>query len=302
MVKLWLLYLLWALPLLGTSSAAAQLLPIRNYTTREGLNGNSIYAVLRDSRGLLWVGTYNGVSWYDGSRFLQPAMNTPGGQIYVTNFMEDNEKNVWITSWYSGIYKYADGRFTNYLPDSAHIESSVNNTFALLELSRGHYVVATDRNVWLFDEFAGHHFTLLDSANASLDQQIGSLALTQKGDILIGYSQGVAWYQREQPGGHGSADSLLRPGDSRAGWAYAGMLWQDTEVNKILVRDDQCWLATAKGLYYYPRLSAARPAALHLSPSGPGLNPVAMPGQSSPLLLYPHAEVDNLFIDPDKNI
>ena len=50
------LYLISAIRVCG------QLLPIRDYTTREGLNANAVTAILRDSRGLLWVGTYNGVN------------------------------------------------------------------------------------------------------------------------------------------------------------------------------------------------------------------------------------------------
>ena len=59
-----------AFTMLPRSRPYAQLLPIRNYTTRQGLNTNSINAILRDSRGMLWVGTYNGPNLYDGARFL----------------------------------------------------------------------------------------------------------------------------------------------------------------------------------------------------------------------------------------
>src|SRR5579871_929916 len=96
-------------------AADGQLLPIRNYTMREGLNASSISALLRDSKGMLWVGTYNGVNLYDGQRFQQPQISTRSGQIYVTQFAEDRKGQIWAGSWYSGLYKYAGGVFTNYL-------------------------------------------------------------------------------------------------------------------------------------------------------------------------------------------
>src|SRR5882757_679168 len=194
-MKKWLPYLLS----LTTLPVSAQLLPIRNYTTREGLNTNSIGLLLRDSRGILWVGTYNGVNWYDGARFIQPEMHTRSGQIYVTNFLEDKDNKVWVTSWYSGMYKYDDGRFTNYLIDTIHLESQSNSMFDLLQLDPAHYLVATDRNAWIFSDSspgASYSFTLFDPANPDLNQQISTLAMTPQQDILIGYPRGVAWYRR----------------------------------------------------------------------------------------------------------
>src|SRR6185503_8376678 len=176
--------------LLLALTCPAQLLPIRNYTIKEGLSSNNIYAVLRDTRGILWVGANNGVSCYDGDRFFQPPMDTRTGQIYVTSFFEDHERNIWVTSWYNGLYRYKDGGFVNYLPDSAHLEAQANNTFDMVEWSPGQYIVATDKNVWLFDDTASGpdksssatrltspqpKFRLLDPSNHSLEQQIGTV-------------------------------------------------------------------------------------------------------------------------------
>ena len=38
----------------------------RNFTTKNGLAGNIVYSIARDSKGALWFGTNNGVSRYDG--------------------------------------------------------------------------------------------------------------------------------------------------------------------------------------------------------------------------------------------
>ncbi|HEY4060452.1 MAG TPA: two-component regulator propeller domain-containing protein [Puia sp.] len=301
------------LVLIFPTSARFQLLPIRNYTTREGLNTNSISAILRDSRGILWVGTYNGVNWYDGERFLQPPMHTRSGQIYVTNFLEDRNKDVWVTSWYSGLYKYANGRFTNYLVDTIHLESQANSAFDLLELDPDLFLVATDRNVWLFHQptdnpaatvpsgnpstthpdqktsntpaspgnpsTSSPPFTLFDPANRDLDLQINTLALTARHDILIGYQKGLAWYRRQGQG-----------------WTYAGMLWKDTGVSKIWLRGDQCWLASSNGLYCFPHLSALCSPGNPIPPSSPR-QPLP-----SPIPVYPGPQTDHIFIGKDSAI
>jgi ligand-binding sensor domain-containing protein len=129
--------------------ARAQVLPIRNYGIREGLNAGSISAVLRDSRGLLWVGTYNGVNLYDGSRFQQPTMRTRSGQILVNQFYEDRHQQMWIASWYSGLYRYANGVFSNWLPDSTNISAQANSVLHLTELPDGRMLCGTDHGAFI---------------------------------------------------------------------------------------------------------------------------------------------------------
>jgi ligand-binding sensor domain-containing protein len=47
----------------------AQQLPIKRYTTDDGLPHNSINKIVRDSRGFLWFCTGDGLSRFDGYTF-----------------------------------------------------------------------------------------------------------------------------------------------------------------------------------------------------------------------------------------
>ena len=72
-----------------------------HYTTEDGLPDNNSEAIFRDSDGYLWVGTYNGLSKYDGYRFqLYPSSDTINGIIGNTVFkiFEDNQHKIWIGS------------------------------------------------------------------------------------------------------------------------------------------------------------------------------------------------------------
>jgi ligand-binding sensor domain-containing protein/signal transduction histidine kinase len=219
--------LLFALP----QTTLGQVLPVRNYGTREGLNSGSINAVLRDSRGMLWVGTNNGVNLYDGSRFQQPVMNTRSGQIFVNEFCEDRHQQVWIGSWYSGLYKYADGVFSNYLPDTVNIGSQSNSILHLTELPDGQMLCGTDHNAYVFD---GMRFRLLDSANRKLDRQITATAGMANGNLLIGLSDGIAFYRKKG-----------------RGWELGCNFFMGEEINKLVIAGDRLWVATNRGLYYF---------------------------------------------------
>jgi ligand-binding sensor domain-containing protein len=49
--------------------ASGERLPIRAYTTADGLAHNRINKIVRDSRGFLWFATHDGLSRFDGYTF-----------------------------------------------------------------------------------------------------------------------------------------------------------------------------------------------------------------------------------------
>jgi hypothetical protein len=53
----------------GGQTLSAQRLPLRMYSSADGLAGDHIAALLADSRGFLWIGTTTGLSRFDGREF-----------------------------------------------------------------------------------------------------------------------------------------------------------------------------------------------------------------------------------------
>ncbi|MBL7713061.1 MAG: histidine kinase [Chitinophagaceae bacterium] len=72
------------------------------FTTRDGLPHNNILSALQDSYGLLWLGTYSGLSVYDGSSFktYKPFAGQEDNWIYaIETIYEDASGNLWIGTW-----------------------------------------------------------------------------------------------------------------------------------------------------------------------------------------------------------
>ncbi len=74
----------------------AERLPVKTYTTADGLQRDNVYRIRRDSRGFLWLCTSEGVSRFDGtvltnftaadglpSRFAEDVLETRSGTIYI---------------------------------------------------------------------------------------------------------------------------------------------------------------------------------------------------------------------------
>jgi ligand-binding sensor domain-containing protein/signal transduction histidine kinase len=66
--------------LAGTSPPGR--LPLRTYTTLDGLADDGVSSLLEDSRGYLWIATNAGVSRFDGSRFVN-SLEDSGGASQV---------------------------------------------------------------------------------------------------------------------------------------------------------------------------------------------------------------------------
>src|SRR6185436_7722664 len=52
------------------SDAIAERLPLRKYTTEDGLAHARVRRIVRDSRGFLWFCTVDGLSRFDGAEFV----------------------------------------------------------------------------------------------------------------------------------------------------------------------------------------------------------------------------------------
>src|SRR5262245_10867815 len=88
-----------------TSFARAERLPIKTYTTADGLVSNRISRIVRDSRGYLWFCTENGLSRFDGSRFINYTVEQGLPDDEVNDLLETRSGNYWIATG-NGLCRY----------------------------------------------------------------------------------------------------------------------------------------------------------------------------------------------------
>jgi ligand-binding sensor domain-containing protein len=78
--------------------AVAQRLPLRTYTSADGLAGDHITALLTDSRGFLWIGTATGLSRFDGREFRTYSLRDGLPDTAVNALLEDRDGTLWIAT------------------------------------------------------------------------------------------------------------------------------------------------------------------------------------------------------------
>lgn len=93
----------------GSLSSQPQNWNIRYYTAEDGLSSNHINCIIKDSRGMIWVGADNGLNRFDGYTFTQleyaPGQRHLVSTIKVLSIHEDNDSLLWIGTS-DGLFRY----------------------------------------------------------------------------------------------------------------------------------------------------------------------------------------------------
>src|SRR5499427_527835 len=87
-----------ALAVLLAPVVLAERLPIRTYSTADGLPHNVINKIVRDSRGFLWFCTAGGLSRFDGYTFTNYGTDQGLPNRAVTDFLETRKGEYWIAT------------------------------------------------------------------------------------------------------------------------------------------------------------------------------------------------------------
>ena len=90
-------------------------LPVKTYTTADGLGHNSIGRIVRDSRGFLWFCTFEGLSRFDGYAFTTYTIDDGLPSPVVNDLLETRDGEYWV----------ADGKRT--LPLQSQGEERAHN-------------------------------------------------------------------------------------------------------------------------------------------------------------------------------
>jgi sensor histidine kinase YesM len=88
--------------------------PSRHITVKEGLPDKSIYSILKDSNGILWLGTLNGLVSISGNKTqnFKTAQGLPHNSCW--QLVEDKYNNIWIGTFGGGLSCYNGKSFETF--------------------------------------------------------------------------------------------------------------------------------------------------------------------------------------------
>src|SRR5262245_17489365 len=96
-----------ALMAIAPPVARAERLPIRVYTSADGLPHDRISQIVRDSHGFLWFCTAaGGLSRFDGARFTTYSRAEDFPHHSINGILEDTDGTYWIATNGGGVYHF----------------------------------------------------------------------------------------------------------------------------------------------------------------------------------------------------
>lgn len=221
----------------------AEQLPVRRYTTADGLAGNRVQSILSDSHGFLWIGTSEGLSRFDGSSFTNftPAQGLPSSN--VNQIIESRSGAYWIATS-GGAVRFDPARAGSRRRFTTYTVATGGATAVLEERSGA---------IWCGSFCGLYRMWKGDSSFRPVD--IG-MPLEAGGDgaivsALLEDSQGTLWV-----GAGGSLYRRTPDGRARRYTAREGLPADFGFVEALLEdREGRIWIGTRKGICR----TAARP-------------------------------------------
>lgn len=167
---------------------------VENYGLDEGLSSSTIFSIVQDSTGFIWIGTSAGLDRFDGVNFNSytniPHDSTSLSANLVQHVLVDVKNRLWISTREGlNLYNREKDNFKNYLhnPDDP---SSIQNDdiWHAYEDSKGFIWLCTRRNGLIKFNPENENFTLF-AHDESDSTSISSIRVTD----VIEDNTGVIW-------------------------------------------------------------------------------------------------------------
>lgn len=129
--------------LLLANALFAQKYPSKNFSTLEGLSSNSIQSVFKDSRGILWVGTDNGLAKIVNNEIENFYEKDGLAYNNCWDIKEDQNQNLWFGSYGGGLTFYNGKNFKIFNTKNGLIHDLVRKLF----IYKNYIYVATHNGI-----------------------------------------------------------------------------------------------------------------------------------------------------------
>lgn len=156
------------------------------FSVKDGLCSNEVNTVLVDNAGKIWLGTQQGVCYYDGKSFInfplpEPELNvdllsksvlSSASNKMVQSIFQDRAGNLWFGIWgdpgHAGAYCYDGKTFTHFFPETP-LQGIVEDREGGIWLNSQRYDGKT------FTDFSGRKDVLKEGVFCSLKDRDGNV-------------------------------------------------------------------------------------------------------------------------------
>lgn len=245
--------------------AKAERLPVRVFTSADGLGSSFVNHLMRDSRGFLWFATRDGLSRFDGLRFITYQVGTKDTSPGIEHIFETSKGIYWITTT-SGLYRYD--------PNAPSLPPQGNNDRPILNAEhvndrRGSFYEDKEGKLWFWSGGGLHHLEENDGKTS-----FKTIELNLPENLATGF--GITDFRQAQDGSFWivTTRGVLHRSPNGGSVLYRVENTRTDLLNSTLEDDaGRIWLTRASGVYViYP---AESPPAIGHGPEVRNLDTLA---------------------------
>ena len=223
----------------SSAPRGAESMRVRRYRVPEGLAHNSVRVIKQDSKGYLWIGTGEGVSRFDGYRFVNYSTSEGLTVPLVNDILEDARGRIWVATNGAGLALFLDdvtpsgagdraGRArTFFRPFQLAADTNANQINALAHIN-GVIWCATDGGLFRGDISAAGEPSF---TRAGPNEAIDAMTTTPDGKLVFAGSRGLSIRQNDR------VEDIGWPQHDRS------------EVQDVAVHSGRLYVLTAQSLH-----------------------------------------------------
>lgn len=227
-----LLAMLWGIP----ARLWAGQVYFYHFDSSNGLSENSIYSIIEDELGYVWLGTLNGLNRFDGQQFTvyKPI---PGDTTTIRNNIVElltagRHGDVWAYTRYGGLnYYHAATDHFEAIADSL-LPGPLTHLHALEGLPDGQLLLLVDQQVYRYNPVRHTYHAVLPTLQAY------AMTALADGTLCIRHRQGLSLYRTED---------LLRTATPTAAHTLPGSIQNVAPWKNLL------YYSTPQGVFEYDR-------------------------------------------------
>lgn len=207
----------------------AQFYELQQYGSQDGLAGTQVNEICQGPKGYLWIATENGVSKFDGKKFVNLVRANGLSENNSTCILIDRKGRVWIGHQTTGITVIGRDSTWNVNEKNGLVNNEVNDIF---ESADGSIWVATFGGVSKFD---GINWTSITTENGLSSNNIRTIDQDLSGSLWLGT--------------FGSGINVLKDGQIQYLNTSNGLV--NNHVTDLVFSRDHMIIGTLGGLVYW---------------------------------------------------
>lgn len=238
---------------------------LNHWDIYSGLNSDSITAIYEDSKGYIWIGSYDGIMRFNGREFIHfDESNTKGIIGHSGNIFFEDGTDLWIGTG-QGLLLYRGGVFKTFTKESGLLS---NNIGTISRDNSGNLWIGTNQGLQIFldGEFITPDY---NTKNPFTGRAVNFIAYHNTLGLVVSCTDGGVYVNsQDNPtliyGSMAIQVSALIVKNNPIIGTRSGKLYQitsngliafiplpvvDSSVRDIFYKDGSIWVVTTKGLY-----------------------------------------------------